>query len=143
MFEPQKLITVAIALVLLTPFGYVFWLVATHRPRPEAQVRAELEARLRESAAWQTPEQITTNRDGTFAITGPGIVGVGQVEAIFLSPTTKSWLSFFPRLWVGVFGLLAVVCIVACLIILLFFPRCIEVWASDSPIPSPAPVAPK
>ncbi|MEW6305948.1 MAG: hypothetical protein AB1705_20930 [Verrucomicrobiota bacterium] len=115
MFEPQKLITVALAVVLLTPFGYVFWRIATHRPRPEAQVKAELEAALRE----QGGEQITNANGG---VTVTRVVAVRQVEAIAVSQSTMPWLSFFPRPWIGVLGLFAVVCVFLCLIVSLFFP---------------------
>ena len=94
MFEPQKLITVGLAVVLLAPFGYVFWQIATHRPRPEAQVRAELEAALRERGG----EQVTPKPDGGITITS--LVAVRQVEAIGFFQSTMSWLSFFPRPWV-------------------------------------------
>ena len=76
MFEPQKLITVGLAVLLLAPFGYVFWQIATHRPRPEAQVRAELEAALREEGG----EKVTPKPDGGVTITS--VVAVRQVEAI-------------------------------------------------------------
>jgi len=46
MFEPQKLIPVTLAVLLLAPFGFVFWLIAVHQPRPEGQRRAELLGRL-------------------------------------------------------------------------------------------------
>jgi hypothetical protein len=46
MFEPQKLITVALAVALLAPFGFVFWRIAIYQHRPEAEVRAQLEAQL-------------------------------------------------------------------------------------------------
>jgi hypothetical protein len=135
MFEPQKLITVALAAVLLAPFGYVFWKVATHRPSPEAQVRAQLEAALREQGAgahMPTP-------DGGFTT----IVAVRQVEAIGFFQSTMSWLSFFPRPWVGVLGLLGVACILACLIASLFFPGGTEMKASELPTPSPAAGTPR
>lgn len=48
MFEPMKLITVVLAILLLAPLGFVFWRISIYQPRPEAQRRAELEARLQE-----------------------------------------------------------------------------------------------
>jgi hypothetical protein len=137
MFEPQKLITVALAVVLLTPFGYVFWRIATHRPRPEAQVRAELEAALRDRGG----EQITTNADGGVTITH--VTGVGQVEAIGFFQSTMPWLSFFPRPWIGVLGLFAVACIFVCLIVSLFFPGGTEISVGDLPTASAAGEAPR
>jgi hypothetical protein len=138
MFEPQKLITVVLAAVLLAPFSYVFWRIATHRSRPEAQVRAELEAALRE----QRGEQIITNADGGVTLTR--VTGVGQVEAIGFFRSTTSWLSFFPHRWVGLLGLFAVACIFACLIVSLFFPgRGTEMSVSDLPTASPAGEAPR
>ena len=132
MFEPQKLITVALAVLLLAPFGYVFWRIASHRPRPEAQVKAELEAALRE----QGGEQITPKPDGGVTITS--VVAVRQVEAIGFFQSTMSWLSFFPRPWVGLLGLLAVACIFVCLIVSLFFPGGTEMSVGELPTPSPA-----
>ena len=137
MFEPQKLITVALGVVLLAPFGFVFWRIAAHRPRPEAQVRAELAATLRERGG----EQITSNPDGGITITE--VVTVRQVEAIGFFRSTMSWLSFFPRTWVGVLGLFSVICIFACLIISLFFPGGTEMSAGDLPPPSAAAEAQK
>ena len=131
MFEPQKLITVALGVVLLAPFGYVFWQIATHRPRPEAQVRAELEAAFRERGS----EQITPKPDGGVTITS--VVAVRQVEAIGFFQSTMSWLSFFPRPWVGVLGLFAVACILVCLIVSLFFPGGTEMSIRELPTPAP------
>jgi hypothetical protein len=91
MFEPQKLITVGLAVLLLAPFGYVFWQIAMHRLRPEAQVKAELEAALREEGG----EKVTRKPDGGVTITS--VVAVRQVEAIGFFQSTMSWLSFFPR----------------------------------------------
>jgi hypothetical protein len=136
MFEPQKLITVALAVVLLAPFGIVFWRIATHRPRPEAQVRAELEAALRE----QGGEQITPKPDG---VTITSVVAVRQVESIGFFENTMSWLSFFPRPWVGLLGLFAVACTFVCLIISLFVPGGTEVSMRDLPTPSPAAETPR
>jgi len=137
MFEPQKLITVALAVILLAPFGYVFWKIASHRPRPAAQVRTELEAAFRE----QGGEQITPKPDGGVTITR--VVAVRQVEAIGFFQSTMSWLSFFPRPWVGVLGLLSVACIFVCLIISLFFPGGTEMSVGELPTPSPAADAPR
>jgi hypothetical protein len=127
MFEPQKLITVALAAVLLAPFGYVFWSIAAHRPRPETQVRAELEAAPRE----QGGQQITPEPDG--GVTISRVVAVRQVEAIGFFESTNSWLAFFPRSWVGLLGLLGMACIFACLIVSLFFPGGTEMSASELP----------
>ena len=133
MFEPQKFITLAIALVLLAPFGFVFWQISTHRPRPEAQVRAELEAALREKGG----QQLTHEPEGGIIITS--ITAMRQVEAIGFLQSTLPWLSFFPRPWVGVFGLLAVVSILVCLTISLFFPGGIEMRVNELPPSSATP----
>jgi len=126
-FEPQKLITVAIALILLAPFGFVFWRIATYRPRPEAQVRAELEAQLRKQAG----DQMSTNADGSMTITR--VTDVAQVEAIGFFESTMSWLSFYPRPWVGVLGLLALACIFVCLVVSLFMRGGVEMNISELP----------
>ena len=128
MFEPQKLITVALAVILLAPFGFAFWRIASHRPRPEAQVRAELEAALRERGGGA----YTPQPDGGFT----SVIAIRQVEAIGFFKGTTSWLAFFPRPWVGVLGLVGVACIFACLIISLFVPTGTEMNVSDLP-PSP------
>jgi hypothetical protein len=132
MFEPQKLITVALAVILLAPFGFVFWRIASHRPRPEAQVKAELEAALHE----QGVEQIAPKPDSGITVTS--VVAVRQVEAVGFFRSTMSWLSFFPRPWVGVLGLFAVACIFICLIVSLFFPGGTEMSVRDLPTRSPA-----
>jgi TRAP-type C4-dicarboxylate transport system permease small subunit len=137
MFEPQKLITVGLAALLLAPFGYVFWQIATHRARPEAQVRAELEAALRDEAG----KKVTPKPDGGVTITS--VVAVRQVEALGFFQSTMSWLSFFPRPWVGVLGLFAVACILVCLIVSLFFPGGTEMSVRDLPTPSPATETPR
>jgi hypothetical protein len=132
MFEPQKLFTVALGVFLLAPFGYLFWQIATHRPRSEAQVRAELEAALRERRG----ERITPTPDG--GVTATSVAAVRHVEAIGFFQSTMSWLSFYPRPWVGVLGLFAVACIFSCLIVSLFFPGGTEMSVIDLPTPSPA-----
>lgn len=123
MFEPQKLITVGLAIVLLAPFGFIFWRIAAYQPRPEAEVKAELQSMLRE----RSPVLGTTQPDGSFV----GGVAVMQTVAIAFSERTASWLSFFPRRWVGVVGLAGVTCILTCLIVSLFFPGGTEVGVSQ------------
>jgi TRAP-type C4-dicarboxylate transport system permease small subunit len=54
-----------------------------------------------------------------------------------------SWLSFFPRPWVGALGLFAVACIFVCLIVSLFLPGGTEMSVSDLPTPSPAAEPPR
>jgi hypothetical protein len=132
MFEPQKLITVALALILLAPFGFVFWRIAAYHPRPDAQVRADLEAALRE----QGREQIATNADG--GVTISSVVAVRRIEAIGFFHSTMSWLSFFPRPWIGVLGLVAVACVLVCLVISLFFAGGTEMTVRDLPTAGPA-----
>jgi len=136
-FEPQKLITVALAVLLLAPFGYVFWQIATHRPRPEARIRRELEAALHE----QGGEQTAAKPDGGITITS--VVAVRQVEAIGFLQNTMSWLSFYPRPWIGVFGLFTVACILVCMIVSLFIPGGTEMNIRDLPTPPPAAGEPR
>ena len=123
MFEPQKLITVGLAAILLAPFVFVFWQIARYQPRPEAEVRAELEAALRE----RTTELGTKQPDGRFV----GGVAVSQGVAIAFSQRTAPWLSFFPHRWVGVLGLVGAVCIFVCVIVSLFYAGGTEVGVSQ------------
>jgi hypothetical protein len=93
MFEPQELITVALAAILIAPFCFVFWRIAIYQPGTEAEVRARVESLVQER-----PKEIsTTQADGSF-VTGDTFL---QVESIGFSTGTMSWLSFFPRRWVG------------------------------------------
>jgi hypothetical protein len=114
MFEPLKFISVGLTLILLAPFGFVFWLLATTSPKPEAVRRAQLEAAMREERA----RVGTTNADGSI------VVGVGITirESLAFSPGTASWLSFYPRRWVGWLGLAAIGIIAFCIVLSLFFP---------------------
>jgi hypothetical protein len=123
MFEPQKLITVGLAIILLAPFGFIFWRIAAYQPRPVAEVKAELQPMLQE----RSHDLGTTQADGSFV----GGVAVMQTVAIAFSERTASWLSFFPRRWIGVLGLAGVACILACLIVSLFFPGGTEVGVSQ------------
>jgi len=133
MFEPLKLISVGLSLLLLAPFAYVFWAVARHTPRPESERRAQVEAALREERAHLG----TTNADGSYV--GGVYVTIG--ESVAFSRSTAPWLSFYPRPWVGWLGLAAVTVIAFCVVLSLFFPGSAEMGASawdDSP-PSVTP----
>jgi hypothetical protein len=114
MFEPQKLITVGLAVLLLAPIGVIFWRIAVHKPWPEAERRAQLQAVLQE----HTRSIGKTQEDGSVV----AAVAVQTGEAIGFSERTFSWLSFYPRRWIGVVGLLAVVTILVCLLVSLFMP---------------------
>jgi len=133
MFEPLKLISVGLTLVLLAPFGFVFWLLATYTPRPEPERRAELEASIREQSA----RLGTTNADGSFV----GGVGVTLQESLAFSPSTARWLSFYPRQWVGWLGLAAVAIIAFCMVLSLFFPgssaMSASTWEDSTQTPKP------
>jgi hypothetical protein len=50
-------------------------------------------------------------------------VAVQARHSIGCSDRTDSWLSFYPRRWVGIIGLLAVAAILFCLVVSLFIPR--------------------
>ncbi|HUR45353.1 MAG TPA: hypothetical protein VMZ27_05680 [Candidatus Saccharimonadales bacterium] len=113
MFEPQKFITVGLAALLLAPFAFVFWQIARYQPRPETEIRAELEKALRES----TPELGTVQVDGSY-LAG---VGVWRTISIGFSESTARWLSFFPHRWVGVCGLIGVVSVFVCVVVSLFY----------------------
>src|SRR6266498_2020686 len=60
----------------------------------------------------------TTNEDGSVV----AAVVVRAEESIGFSERTHSWLSFYPRRWVGIIGLLAIVAILVCLVTSLFMP---------------------
>lgn len=132
MFEPLKLISVGIMLLLLAPFGFVFWLLATHPPRPESERRAQLEASIRE----ESRRLGETNADGSFV----GGVGVTITETVAVSQGTARWLSFYPRQWVGWLGLVAVATVAVCVVLALFFPgsNAMSVSAWDKPGPAAA-----
>jgi hypothetical protein len=114
-FEPLKLITLALGLLLLAPLSVVFWRIAVHRPWSPDEQRAQLKAALDGHASMID----TTNEDGSF-VAG---VAVQTEELIGFSERTHSWLSFYPRRWVGIVGLIAIAAIFVCLIISLFLPR--------------------
>src|SRR5215468_2981704 len=113
-FEPLKLVSVGLVLLLLTPFGVIFWLLAAHTPRSETVRRAQLETSVREASS-----RIGANSpDGT----GVGGVRVEIRESVAFSPSTAPWLSFYPRKWVGWLGLVALATIAFCIVFSLFFP---------------------
>src|SRR4051812_30019258 len=128
MFEPQKLITLGLGVVLLAPFAFVFLLIARHQPRPEAEVKAQLEAELQRSVR----DLGTVQPDGSII----GGIAVGQFEAMGFSRGTASWLSFFPHRWVGILGLFGVVSVFFCLSMSLFFRGGVEIGASRWATPS-------
>src|SRR6266542_6312209 len=113
-FEPLKLITLGLALLLLAPIGIVFWRIVVHKPWPEAERRAQLQAALQE----QAPNVGTTNQDGSVV----AAVAVRSGEVIGFSERTHSWLSCYQRRWVGIIGMLAIVTILVCLVTSLFMP---------------------
>ncbi len=113
-FEPLRLITLGLAVLLLAPIGIVFWRIAVHKPWPEAQRPAQLQAALQEHA----PNIGKTNQDGSVV----AAVAVRAEELIGFSERTHSWLSFYPRRWVGIIGLLAIAAILVCLVASLFIP---------------------
>lgn len=114
-FEPLKLITLGLALLLLTPLGVVFWRIAVHRPWPQHERRVQLRTALQEHGS----RIGTTNGDGSVV----AAVAVQSQELIGFSERTHSWLSFYPRRWVGIVGLLAVAAILVCLGVSLFIPQ--------------------
>jgi len=123
MFEPMKLITVALAILLLAPFGFVFWQIAVYPSRPEAQRKAELEAELQNRAR----DVGAKHQDGSYV----GAVAMMSVESIGFWESTARWLSFYPHRWVGILGLVAITAILVCLLVLLFYPGGLAVSASQ------------
>ena len=114
-FEPLKLITLGISLLLLAPIGVVFWRIAVHRPWPAAEQRAKLETALQEHA-----RRIGATNDAGSVVAA---VAVRSEEMIGFSERTHSWLSFYPRRWIGIVGLIAVAAILVCLVVSLFVPQ--------------------
>lgn len=114
-FEPAKLITLALGLLLLAPLGVVFWRIAVHRPWSAEDQRALLTRAL----DGQRSQVGTTNEDGGVVTA----VVVQSNEVIGFSKGTNSWLSFFPRRWVGILGLVAVAVVFLCLVVSLFIPQ--------------------
>ena len=114
-FEPLKLITLGMALLLLAPIGVVFWRIVVHRPWPAAEQRAKLEAALQQHAR----SIGTTNEDGSVV----AAVAVRSEEMIGFSERTHSWLSFYPHRWIGIVGLIAVAATLVCLVVSLFVPQ--------------------
>ncbi len=115
-FEPLKLITLVIAMLLLTPVALVFWQMVLFRPPSRVEYRTQLEANWKELAS---PIE-TTNEDGSVTLTVAA--PVQHVDLIGFSANTANWLSFYPRRWVGIVGLLAVLTILACIAVSLFIP---------------------
>ena|SRR6266850_5461156 len=115
MFEPSKLITVGLTLLLLAPFSFVFWRLAIHQPRTEADRKAQAEALLQDRA-----KDLGVVRPDGSILAGVGVVNIS--ESIAFSRSTASWLSFYPRRWVGVLGLVATAIILLCMMVSLFLP---------------------
>ena len=113
MFEPLKLIALGLTLLLLAPFGFVFWRMFNYPYRPVAERRAELQAHLKERAAQTKPP-------------GPGgasatAVEVTIIQSFTLSKGTSSWLDFYPRRWVAFLGFGAIALMIFCCVLSLFF----------------------
>ncbi|MDZ4850920.1 MAG: hypothetical protein SGI77_16670 [Pirellulaceae bacterium] len=134
-FEPLKLISLGLAVLLLAPIAIVFWRITVHRPQPHDEYRAQLETTWREYAS---PIE-TINEDGSVTVTAAAAVQI--VDLIGFSEGTSPWLAFYPRRrvgivglassgWhrrVGIVGLLAVVTILVCVVVSLFLPVISEV----------------
>lgn len=114
-FEPLKLITLGIALLLLAPIGIVFWRIAVYQPWPKHERQAQLQKSLQEHIS----SIGTTNKDGSVV----AAVAVRTEELIGFSGGTHCWLSFYPRRWIGIVGLIAVAAILVCLVVSLFIPQ--------------------
>ena len=75
---------------------------------------------------------LTSDADGGWYVGG----GVRIVERIGFSAQTESWLSFYPRRWVGWLGFTAITVILFCVVFSLFFPRALasaEIWHDTPP----------
>jgi hypothetical protein len=126
MFEPLKLITVGLAILLLLPIGYVFWSVTRHKARPQAQRIAEVEAAFQK----QKKEFSVDTESGSRVL-----MGISMVETVGFFKRAP-WLAFYPRRWVAAIGLAAVATSLVCVIVLLFFPgntRITARWTKDGP----------
>lgn len=113
-FEPLKLISVALALLLLAPIGFVFWRITVFRPSTPDELRANLESVMKENS----PQAAMTNENGSIVVERLYTVE----EAVGFSVGTSSWLSFYPRRWIGIVGLLAVTVTFVCLLVSIFLP---------------------
>jgi len=127
--EPQRLILVALAIVLLIPFGLVFWRLVVHQPRSTAEREAELQKSLRDEAQ-------ALGRDDEGAI---GVMAASSVELVGL-PGMPSWVSFYPRRWVGIVGFIAIGVLLVCLVASLFVSAGLEVWTELASEPQPPAV---
>lgn len=128
MFEPLKLISVALALLLLIPFGCLFWRLAAHPSASESDLRVHAARALED----HKKRLGTTDAEGGWYVGG----GVRIVERIGFSAQTESWLSFYPRRWVGWLGFTAIAVILFCVVFSLFFPRALasaEIWHETPP----------
>lgn len=124
--KPQRLILLGLAIILLVPFGMVFWLLITHQPRSLAQRQTELEADLRERA----------QKGGMEDEGAMGVVSASSVEMVGYA-STPSWVSFYPRRWVGMVGFIAIGVILIALVLSLFVRSDLEVSAEVSSVPRP------
>jgi hypothetical protein len=113
MFEPAKLIVLATTLLLLAPMAYVFWLMVTVRLPSESENRARLE-----EAIHRASQEVPPQGEQPEAIS----VRVTVATAMNLYPGCPPWLTFFPRRWLGLVGLMAVAVIALAICMSLFFP---------------------
>ncbi len=113
--EPLKLISPGLGLLLLAPFGIVFWRIAVHRPWLAQERRTQRQAAL----------DVRADMVGTVGEDGSVIAEIAIVsdEIMGFSERAMAWLSFYPSTWAGIVGRVSVVTNVVRVMISLFVPQ--------------------
>lgn len=125
MIEPLKFLTLGFVILLLAPFVLVFWRGAKFVPLSDSRRIEDLQD-MRESLKNVIPQGARFNAASSALPDNPAMQH-RIVEALGIYPAAPLWLSFYPRRWVAVVGLLAVAAVFVCAAVLLFVPQVIEI----------------
>ena len=103
-------------ILLLVPLALIFRSMVRYQATPESERRAELEKYLRETLATEQRQLQDSEAIGAVGIS------VSTDVRLSLSRMTGPWLTYYPRKWAGICGLVAVGVIFVIAILSCFVP---------------------
>lgn len=121
--DPMRFVTLGMTLLLLSPFAVVFWRMANFRPQSVAEYQERLEAEMSKFSHESLQPAINPTGVGIPAAQLRTVV----VETVSFSNWAPIWMSFYPRWWVGLVGLLAVAIVFLATVVSLFFSAEIDI----------------